>query len=556
MIFLRIIYIGPEGCSNYGGEAQEARLFPTFLVRLTISTEFRTYVRSEHGVFSLCVTSISLSIDFAAMELYRERIKQLEKNEDEQRAIVTELKCENANLQRKLLSSHAVIENLEKLNMEFAKYYENARTIISRRNFKIQELTLTLDAKTDKVNELQDQLFQKNVILFGRRYPIPKLVQNVTSKESDRRVNSNQSEVQLSEQSNELKKIKNQMEQYRQAAIALKNLIQFLPSARMTDVDWVKSGSARTERVHQHRKDILNLPQYALLSGEYVIENNPGYVRKCRNDKSELDAVKQFADLNGTDNPEPTIITKQANDSSHHNLNNVNDVIRTRTITKCRHCPQLVGQQECFAKMDIDKGVILGQYTGNEMLAEEYRAIFKGTREDIQRSCYLWSVPLKMKSKRIHIVIDAFGACKSPLSMYINDGRKDIKKDCTKADRKRMNTEYISVLCNGWPTVWARTTKKIKAGESLWIDYGPKYGELLDEQTAVQAERQKQQWWVDRILSRIDLEENKPLEILSDDDGGQSTEFDQSTKRNRNAFESDDETDLRPTKKVRFDLNE
>lgn len=234
--------------------------------------------------------------------------------------------------------------------------------------------------------------------------------------------------------------------------------------------------------------------------------------------------------------------------------------------------------------MDIDKGVILGQYAGDEMLEEEYKAVFNGTREDMQRSRYLWSAPLRVNGKNIDVCIDAYGACKSSVVLYINDGRKDIQKNATTKDKKkRMNTEYVSVLCNGWSIVFVRTTRKIKAGESLWIDYGPKYGELLDQHDA--ARKRKIIWWFNQILSGIDLEEDRPLEILSGDEDNavneervnankpkvstkrerhpnapiprsRSFHSKKSKKRRRNVYDVQCDSNSRPKKKKRSDCNQ
>lgn len=141
-------------------------------------------------------------------------------------------------------------------------------------------------------------------------------------------------------------------------------------------------------------------------------------------------------------------------------------------------------------------------------------------KEEMERSTYLHGEDVQLPNgQRIHIYVDGIGAGRSSPLLYINDGRKDIFREETKEDKHRMNTVYVSVLCNGWPLILVESTKSIKAGESLWINYGPHYGALLDDQALVLDERSKTMRAVNGILRGIDLKERRPLEIFDDSDG-------------------------------------
>ena len=68
------------------------------------------------------------------------------------------------------------------------------------------------------------------------------------------------------------------------------------------------------------------------------------------------------------------------------------------------------------------------------------------------------------------------------LLMYMNDIRLDISKsEPTKHDKAMQNVRFIVAKEKGWPTVFAVTTRKVREGEELLVDYGQKYSDLLTE---------------------------------------------------------------------------
>ena len=117
----------------------------------------------------------------------------------------------------------------------------------------------------------------------------------------------------------------------------------------------------------------------------------------------------------------------------------------------------------------------------------------------------------------IEVDVDGVAVGKSMPLLYINDGRVNMREQETAADRQRMNTEFVLVLCNGWPLILVMTTKAIKSGNSLWINYGSKYGLVLDERRLVYDQRNKVIRSVDQIMSGVDLQEERPIQIFDDE---------------------------------------
>ena len=167
--------------------------------------------------------------------------------------------------------------------------------------------------------------------------------------------------------------------------------------------------------------------------------------------------------------------------------------------------------------MDIPGGVILGQYVGNEMMHSQYLDVYNGTKEEMEHLTYLHGESLRLPDGE-EIDIDGIAAGKSSPFLYINDGRQNMECDATEADRKRMNTEFASVLCNGWPLILVVTTKTIRTGQSLWIPYGPRYRLVREDQELMEDQRQKAMRFVAQILRGIDLEEERPIQIFDKED--------------------------------------
>ena len=308
-----------------------------------------------------------------------------------------------------------------------------------------------------------------------------------------------------------VKSLKKENEQYRFAAMSLKQVAVHLPSARVNTVEWQKGDisdhmTTRSRFLHRERQLILSK---ATVSRSYIIENNP-MNKDNQNSAAQLEDIKNFVDRNNIGNVNPKI-----NLDLRKTMKHLDEVLGVRVIKRCDHLPILVEQKETFAKVDIKKSTIIGQYVGNEMSQEEYHKIYNGTKEEMDHLTYMMGDKVKVNGKEIEIYIDGYAASKSSPLLFINDGRANMRVEETQSDSIRMNTEYVSVLCNGWPMMLVRTTKNISAGDSLWINYGPSYGLVLDMQALMYDQKMKSIRSVEQILTGVDLKEQRPLDLSS-----------------------------------------
>ena len=342
----------------------------------------------------------------------------------------------------------------------------------------------------------------------------------------------------IAELKSSLKSAQREKEQYRFAAIALKYVAKNLPSAQINRVEWAKCNvsdhmTQRTLAVEKARELIHQQPAYSRLShGQYIIENN-GLNADCQYNHKEIEAVSSSLSLNGIGNMNWMVVMQRDKRRSPV-VSEMNDVLGIRKVVNWQHAPILKDQQECFAKMDIPSGTILGQYVGNEMLKNEYHAIFNGTKEEMEHLTYMHGDTVQLPDgRKIDVYVDGIASGKSPF-LYINDGRSNLRKEETEEDAMRMNVQFMIPLANGWPIILLRTTKAIKSGDSLYINYGPRFGLVLDEQALVYDQRQKTIRSVDQILKGIDLAEDKPLHIFADDvreRGGASSNINTGTRK-------------------------
>ncbi|ETO28132.1 hypothetical protein RFI_08998 [Reticulomyxa filosa] len=83
------------------------------------------------------------------------------------------------------------------------------------------------------------------------------------------------------------------------------------------------------------------------------------------------------------------------------------------------------------------------------------------------------------------IVIDALSLCNSnqePLVMFVNDCRLNIElTQPTNEDKKYENVELLLCYLNGWPSLFACTTRDITKNEELFFFYGRQYNDALVE---------------------------------------------------------------------------
>ena len=378
--------------------------------------------------------------------------------------------------------------------------------------------------------------------------------------------------LEIAKESKATAKLRKQYEECRAAAIALKEVGCNLPSARLDDIEWAKDDGVhftqRSKELNEYRLDILKQPKYAVLGQkEYLIENNPlndDEVGHYQFEDNMLNVMKEFVIKNeGPGNLHPEVLVNRR----WMKYESLDNVLGFRTIdpSNCVHLcnPKVLeGQRECYAKLDIPNGTILGQYVGNEMTESEYHKIYNGTREEMQHLSYMHGDTFVLPDgQRIDIHIDGIGAGDNSPFLYINDGRANIREKETAEDAKRMNVEFVGVLCNGWPMILLRSTKAIKAGHSLWINYGPRFGLVLDEHALVKQQRDRMQESFDNILSGVNLNEERGVEIFSDSEDDDdiklepiknqtnSDDFNGNYKRSLHDFQSHV---ARPTKKAKM----
>ena len=333
--------------------------------------------------------------------------------------------------------------------------------------------------------------------------------------------------LEVTKPSKATKKLKRQYEECRAAAIALRDVGRNLPSAALDVIEWAKDDSVhftqRSKKANEYRVSILKQEKYASLGKkQYLIENNGLNDEEIKHHyftAEELNVMKEFVIKNeGAGNIDPDILVNRR----WMKYESLSDVLGIQPIhpSNCSHLtdPEILrGQRECFAKLDIPKGTILGQYVGTEMLQSEFHAIYNGTREEMHHLSYMHGETLLVPNGgRIELYVDGIGAGDKSPFLYINDGRSNIRENETTEDAQRMNVEFVGVLCNGWPIIFIRSTKPIKAADSLWINYGSQFGLVLDEQFLEKQRRDRIQYSIDNILAGIDLEEDKGLEIFSD----------------------------------------
>lgn len=378
------------------------------------------------------------------------------------------------------------------------------------------------------------------------------LIEEQVQQNEMRRLQQRRHEREVRQLHNTIRALNHQIEQYRFAAIALKHVAVHLPGARINEVEWQKGNisehmTTRSKTVHDTRKRVVSQSKYSKQNGiRYNIEENPLESHSSLS-AEEKTAIQTFVVMNDIGNVNPRIKL------GRHSIMKLEEVLSFGEIGQCEHLPKLVGQKGTFAKVDIPRGVILGQYVGNEMLKEEFQKIYDGTKEELEHLTFMHGQRLTVNEAEMDIYIDGYAACRTSPLLFVNDGRVDIMQEATAEDRARMNTEYVGCLVNGWPMVLVRTTKEIRKGHPLWIDYGSNYGLVLDAQAFVYDQRKKTIRSVEHILTGIDLDEMRPIE-LSDDESDDVIDSPQTVDAD---FKSEAcSENPRPAKRRRIECNE
>lgn len=281
-------------------------------------------------------------------------------------------------------------------------------------------------------------------------------------------------------------------------------------------------------KINEYKKAIQSQPKYQRQREQkmYLIENNP-MNKDCKYDESDWSEIRTYFERNKEGNISPKWI--KLRDDKFLALD---QILNTRRMKECEwQKNEEMEEQETFALIEINKGVILGQYGGSEMLKSEYLKIYNGTKQEAVNDKYLHGENLfiptsilnknpkkkrklnkneKEKGKVIEVYIVPFNeekqSKKSPL-LFINDSRFDInsEKELNENERARTNCEFVSVLVNGWISILVRTTKKIKKNQSLLIWYGHSYHLIMENMEFIKDAKNKMEKHIRSILSSVDI---------------------------------------------------
>eukprot|EP00669_Euglena_mutabilis_P012998 TRINITY_DN7723_c0_g1_i1.p1 TRINITY_DN7723_c0_g1~~TRINITY_DN7723_c0_g1_i1.p1 ORF type:complete len:425 (-),score=75.16 TRINITY_DN7723_c0_g1_i1:253-1503(-) len=114
---------------------------------------------------------------------------------------------------------------------------------------------------------------------------------------------------------------------------------------------------------------------------------------------------------------------------------------------------------------------IIGVYAGQMVTNEQYRNLRLSVLAKLHRSRYSYGVEVTVEGQLL--TIDSLESGNQ--TMIINDCRTEPYEsdafDCFP------NVQFVEVTLNGWPHVFVETTKKIKFGAEILVDYGPGYWE-------------------------------------------------------------------------------
>ena len=320
-------------------------------------------------------------------------------------------------------------------------------------------------------------------------------------------------------------KLLRQSENYRVAVLALKQQASVLPEVDYSSVEWKKDDLSRgargenfvlrSERVQRiKRMRFEESQQHQHTDTSYLITNNPF---EMVHTDAELKKIEKFIVTNGVNASEPIIIDRKRQMMQSGVLG----------IRLCEadngQCPTSIGsklrdEKECFAKCSISKGVIVGQYIGYEVLDTEWGLLFRGTHSEKAHLTYSLSASLSADSA---MIIDGYSnyrhsmdtAEDSSFLLRINDGRVDLAEPPTLSDRLRINTRFVSILCDGYPLILVETTRKIKKNEALWLDYGESYHELFNDFENISRRQRKMTETTKLILKNVNLKETKHIDL-------------------------------------------
>merc|ERR1712083_500890 len=113
---------------------------------------------------------------------------------------------------------------------------------------------------------------------------------------------------------------------------------------------------------------------------------------------------------------------------------------------------------------------------------EEWERAFLGTNTYEHNMKYLCQFEAGKGKNKLNIIIDPIAANMESFGpLYINDCRKNIGI-LTAEDQKEINCEWISLEVYGWTWFVVKTTKDIRKGDELLMDYGNHYWQRIELQ--------------------------------------------------------------------------
>eukprot|EP01084_Bolivina_argentea_P126516 223999_1 len=188
-------------------------------------------------------------------------------------------------------------------------------------------------------------------------------------------------------------------------------------------------------------------------------------------------------------------LTMNINDNNNINPMTTNKLLLNQSVEKYiirlpHRSPSLEGQYGVRAIIDIPKQTVLSRYIGFEMSNREWNNCFDYSNKDMFHAQYLYTFDLDLdlecndngEDKR-SVTIDPIEGGKSELLvLYINDCRKDIlTANMSHDDNKHRNCKFVLIKNKGWPSVFIVTTKNVRNGQELFIDYGKDFWLLSSE---------------------------------------------------------------------------
>eukprot|EP01084_Bolivina_argentea_P093108 167481_1 len=207
------------------------------------------------------------------------------------------------------------------------------------------------------------------------------------------------------------------------------------------------------------------------------------------------------------------------NEDENYRLISQSECLEKYRIVNDVRVPVLNGEHGVRCLMDIPQHTVVGQYCGVEYLESEFHNAFIGTRENVEKNIYAFTLMVgghrsgsespqgNTPTPTKKIVIDAHGFHMNapngtkPLLLYINDCRADISaKHKTQDDEKHENVMFCKVSLNGWPSIFVITKRVAKKGEQLLGFYGNDYWDAVQEKELQETIRNRNRNLIDRNI--------------------------------------------------------